>query len=148
MNDRFKFRAWDKKNEVMIPFCDNYICEEYSGIIFVTPENHQYSGIGNLPGSYENLEDGCHYSKQYELMQCTGLKDKNGELIYEGDILSLYGFNKKQNEEMERSVVKWDYQEASYYFGSVTSYNEDNSSFSNIEIIGNIYENPELKENE
>lgn len=124
MNDRFKFRAWDKKDKIMWSvkqiLCSRMMTEE-----FFNPENENFIR-----------------------MQCTGLRDKNGKLIYEGDILSLYGFNKKQNEEMERSVVKWDYQEASYYFGSVTSYNEDNSSFSNIEIIGNIYENPELKENE
>jgi hypothetical protein len=118
MNERFKFRVWNQEeNEILF-------YEDIEGSI----------GFGLS----DWLED------PFILMQCTGLKDKNGKLIYEGDILSLYGFNKKQNEEKERSVVKWDYQEASFYFGSVTSYNEDNSSFSNIEIIGNIYENPYL----
>jgi uncharacterized phage protein (TIGR01671 family) len=121
MENRFKFRAWDKKDKIMWSdkqiLCSRMMTEE-----FFDPKNENFIR-----------------------MQCTGLKDKNGELIYEGDILSLYGFNKKQNEEMERSVVKWDYQEAGFYFGSVTSYNEDNSSFSNTKIIGNIYENPELK---
>lgn len=143
MNERFKFRAWDSIRKKMVTEND---------VIGEGDSNNFMPAIAFIGEFWAfDLESSCNGGDPegiYKIMQCTGLKDKNGKLIYEGDILSLYGFNKKQNEEMERSVVKWDYQEASYYFGSVTSYNEDNSSFSNIEIIGNIYENPELKENE
>lgn len=68
-----------------------------------------------------------------ELMQFTGLKDKNGKEIYEGDILTG-GFIIAWNEQSARFSCKWeekwDNQEFINYFSR--------------EVIGNIYENPEL----
>lgn len=91
--------------------------------------------------------EGCHFynalCNDYLIpMQCTGLKDKNGKLIYEGDILEiLHSGNKK-------AVVCWNKTNACYELqGEAVAYNAHitirNDYF---EIVGNIYENPELLE--
>ncbi len=65
------------------------------------------------------------------LMQFTGLLDKNGKEIYEGDILETSGGIHK---------VEWDSVGGFYPFVDVSCLIEDGI----VEIIGNIYENPEL----
>lgn len=70
--------------------------------------------------------------------QYTGLKDKNGVKIYENDILKYIDF---RNEE---SIIQvwWDEEDSCFNFG-----NRNLSMIRNkIEVIGNIYENPELLE--
>ncbi len=76
--------------------------------------------------------------------QCTGLKDKNGKLIYEGDIVLLT--DEDSFEQTQKTIVRWAEENASFgLFGSKDlyygfySYNSDN-----FEVIGNIHENPEL----
>lgn len=85
------------------------------------------------------------------LMQCTGLKDKNGKLIYEGDIVKYMYYNPER-------YTKWIvvFNQNTLEFGlkgcghdgylRLTSYSIINNK---VEVVGNIYENPELlKENE
>jgi uncharacterized phage protein (TIGR01671 family) len=80
------------------------------------------------------------------LMQCTGLKDKNGKLIYEGDIL----IQKEENAGPTKKLVIWE-EDGGYlglkdlkksFFGVVTFHRFGYT----YEVIGNIYENPELLE--
>ncbi|RSI87087.1 YopX family protein [Streptococcus mitis] len=85
--------------------------------------------------------------KNIELMQSTGLKDKNGNEIFEGDILAF-----ETDDEVINVNVFWDEEHALFMFES-KKYNEqeplaelvENNTYP-FEIIGNIYENPELLE--
>lgn len=82
-----------------------------------------------------------------KLMQSTGLKDKNGKEIFEGDILAV-----ETDDETLNVNVFWDEEHALFMFES-KQYNEkealaellEDCSYP-FEIIGNIYENPELLE--
>ena len=83
----------------------------------------------------------------YSIMQSTGLKDKNGKEIFEGDILAC-----KTDDEVINLNVFWDEEHALFMFES-KKYNEqeplaelvENNTYP-FEIIGNIYENRELLE--
>lgn len=79
------------------------------------------------------------------LMQSTGLKDKNGKEIFEGDIVDYKG---------RKAVVKWHGSYASFIYRFVDELQEMVSewhplflAYYHFEVIGNIYENKELLEN-
>ena len=78
--------------------------------------------------------------KQFELSQYTGLKDKNGKEIYEGDIVIL-----NDTEEENRCVVKYKYGSYILIDGDLRE-NLSNVEDSFLEVIGNIYENKNLLE--
>ena len=78
------------------------------------------------------------------LMQSTGLCDKNGKEIFEGDIVDYKG---------RKAVVKWHGSYASFIYRFVDELQERFSewhplflAYYHFEVIGNIYENPELLE--
>lgn len=75
--------------------------------------------------------------EEFKLMQYTGLKDKNGKEIYEGDILKVCNWYGKGG--MVGSV----YMEEGIWFGA-TDYLYSAIQTNKAEVIGNIYENPEL----
>ncbi len=75
----------------------------------------------------------------YEWMQFTGLKDKNGKEIYEGDIV----FD-EDGEYSKTVVIEWESEDACFFGKDI--YTSDSFDMQEIdgEIIGNIYQNPEL----
>lgn len=132
-NSRFKFRAWDKRRELMSnPFDITDIrAEEYDGSAWLAD------------CCFSGLNDGWD---NFELMQFTGLKDKNGKEIYEGDIIT----NETEIVVSEYGVL--DYTGEFQKTKCSVTYNSHFCMFNltedvhhgKFEVIGNIYENPEL----
>lgn len=108
---------------------------------------HERDATGILPIS---VNDGLATINSSKLMQYTGLKDKNGREIYEGDVCSLLD---RSNPEMGKdsydifqvmwSTGSW---QASFIHNTefLFDLSEDGKSGKDIEVIGNIYENKDL----
>jgi len=82
------------------------------------------------------------YVYNWELMQFTGLKDKNGKEIYEGDIVKAIWID----DSIDIGAVFWNESLCQFQIdNSITdNYVMPNDEWDSYEIIGNIYENPEL----
>ena len=120
-----KFRAWDKVCREMF-----YNSELANGDMMVIC----------LDGEIQLSDDDTYKPDDFILMQYTGLKDKNGKEIYEGDVLHCDGF--------WNLYVVWDEGNARFAFlctdWVVTQGHPIQPNISSYCIIGNIYENPEL----
>lgn len=119
MNNRFKFRAWDIEDK------------KYREVIWLGIDITLLNEIGYVKNETQIFE------------QCTGLRDKNGKLIYEGDIL--------EDEESKISYVVWADWILGFVLrspGSEAEESEINGYFTETAVIGNIHENPELLEEE
>ena len=124
----FKFRAWDRKRKLMFDSNnDNFhIAKHYSD--------------GSFHGYVSTDKKG--EQREVELMQFTGLKDKNGKEIYEGDMLHW----KTVNDDYKFVVEYGGLDDMGQGMG--IGFNVHESSVDILEVIGNIYENPELLKEE
>ncbi len=129
-----KFRAWNNREKVM---------SLLRGFDFLIKQ-----AIINCPNekSKTAISSWDYKDKEIKLMQFTGLQDKKGVDIYEGDILKYkYMFQDK----MSTSEVVWNDERNGFYL-----YSEREEQFfvletelkKQFEVIGNIYENSELLE--
>jgi len=132
-----KFRAYDKKHKEMINVSMiDWKRETIDGNFLISASGKWGAGL-EYPFSEINL------------MQYTGIKDKNGREIYEGDIVnvdsSFYGYWGDCFSEGGKFIVK--YEEGEWILedeseGYICSLQTANSR--NAKIIGNIHENPKL----
>ena len=122
MQDRFKFRFWCEKDKTMYYVNSN-------NCIFTKQRRLNLSSVFN------------NESDRYIPLQSTGLRDRNGKLIYEGDIVRL------GQEDTDIGIVMWNDGECAYNVDE--KLNHRVSDFTcwceeYLEIISNIYENKEL----
>lgn len=125
-----KYRAWDKETKAMNGMAEIY--RNRNQEIELRPRD------GNII-----------------LMQSTGLKDKNGQEIFEGDIVKRDGIKKPEvvrfGEWIDVDTLGFEEQYIGFYFeseheGQKRLYSVE-SQFNNLsKVIGNIYKNPELLE--
>lgn len=136
---KVEFRAWNTNDKYM-EFFENGKC----GLLYRYGElivSSGYDGEDNPTFDYDSRV-------KYEIMQYTGLKDKNGVKIFEGDFLTVLMIFKGGTLPHMGAIVY------SNNDGSFVTKNESgitllhNHLLVTAEVIGNIHENPELLEAE
>lgn len=138
-----RFRAWHNPTKRMFDvncFTDKHVFE------------NTLDGVGTSPTNPANMED-C------VLEQCTGLEDKNGNLIYEGDVITVDSSTININD--TQAIVFWDEYEASFNLQwlpqgtganalkrikKLYKHGVGDTRWWEVKVVGNIHENPELLE--
>ena len=135
---KIKFRAWHKPTQLMddVVLIDFY--NEKIGILYADPV---------IQG--ESIQK--YNFNEIVLMQSTGLKDKNGKEIYEGDIISFEdsdGGYEYPDLAVNTGIVE--YGDLGFYFTNRVAVEMDDFYIKDgrcdeVEVIGNIYENPNYR---
>ena len=150
MKDRFKFRVWHKGRKKMYNVLSLYAQTWSNEGEWVTAKGFNIITQQDIHIQIEP-KDGI-------ILQCTGKVDKNGKLIYEGDIVKYFcpaeycsdGLHKcPECYSGENGSVYYDEDLAMYEYISKSdqcSLTDNIRTEEDLEVIGNIYENPELLE--
>ncbi len=133
MSRKIKFRAYDKQFKKWISL------DDYKKLGAITVEN---DGTLTLTSAFRFTQNMMICPEAFDVMQFTGLHDKNGKEIYEGDIISN-GY--------EKCIVVWVKEYAGFMLKLINKEYEDKEWTNPMidlrkdeEVIGNIYDNPEL----
>ena len=148
MNQRqIRFRVWDKKKKVIIDLQNkNYILNTEDGWHVL---KYMTALDGYSPDDYYPFYD----ESNSVLMQFTGLHDKNGKEIWEGDILydkysNLVNQLKRteclSREEFKKVEVFWDIGMGRWGVGNKIGVSSLEFVIEDSEVIGNVWKNPEL----
>ena len=141
MNDRYLFKAKSVDN-------GEWICGSLITGVFHREENGADTPyILNVDKSnatcFEDFTEGGEYFEvnPETICQCTGLKDKNGKLTWENDIIEVAG---------ERYLIEWQDDSAMWVLNQYGSFvaSFDNYWSDEVEVIGNKFDDPELLESE
>ena len=140
MNREIKFRCWDKEGKKMYQVENLNLASEGPKVDVISPCHEKW--IDCPPG----WEDG----EEIYLMQFTGLLDKNGVEIYEGDVVKYdYG------NPLKRNIPNPKIREVAFVDGMFCLLKDDyhyesrlntplNNKVEECEVIGNIHEHPNL----
>ncbi|WP_340503539.1 YopX family protein [Enterococcus faecalis] len=142
-----KFRAWDTYEKEMLENVTPLFDDSNSMMAIITDFQIKGSpGTSEIEiGSYDTTFNWDEFP--YVIMQSTGLKDKNGVEIFEGDVVKVTVNNYGAGERFEQ-IDKVVYEDCRFCFNDGFYYSETikYSGYENKEVIGNVYENPELLE--
>lgn len=133
MNREIKFRVWDKLLREMhyIDLCD-----------LAEGDDYWYDGETSV---WDVMNDVTNEENRFVIQLYTGLKDKNGVEIYEGDILNNTAVNFKFIVKFEKT--KYVLQKLEYQEDLLNMYDFFNRIPNMFEVIGNVYER-EVEDNE
>ena len=125
-----RFRVWIKTEKRMIE-TDDLLDIDYENKEIVTQQVYFENGLPDDRDIY------CYDFDEIELMQSTDMVDKNGKEIFEGDIVKCSGLLGT----IESFKAMW-----ICSFVKYNNYQKVGFFAQEIEVVGNIYENPELLE--
>ena len=139
MQDRYLVRGKRIDNGEWV--IGNRIDDGVTGQVFIHT-------VGNSVNESDKVgEEGCLQFVAFEvapatICQCTGLKDKNGKLVWENDIVEYRDCT------TERYVVAYENDKACFEYQQYgcSIMNFDEMSSVEVEVVGNVFDNPELLE--